>query len=129
MCMMPRAAPCKCVCAHCAHRWAACVSPSSRRTTVELNMKVSIIYTWLVKTLHNVLFSFALLLFSSCPLGFFRTLTSLLSLSQCCQPSAAFSTKHVLSGGQAPLFSAPSIVKKRRSCLSSTAIVSARESN
>ena len=58
MCMMPRAAPCECVCAHCAHRWAACVSPSSRRTTVELNMKVSIIYTWLVKTLHNVLFSF-----------------------------------------------------------------------
>ena len=60
MCMMPHTAPCECVCAHCAHRWAACVSPSSKRTTVESNMKVSIIYTWLVKTLHNVLFSFAL---------------------------------------------------------------------
>ena len=40
--MMPRAAPCQCV----------------RRTTVESNMKASIIYTWLVKTLHNVLSSF-----------------------------------------------------------------------
>ena len=29
-----------------------------RRATVESNMKVSIIYTWLVKTLHNVLSSF-----------------------------------------------------------------------
>ena len=35
-------------------------SPSSRRNTVESNMKESIIYIWLVKTLHNVLFSFAL---------------------------------------------------------------------
>ena len=39
MCIMPRAAPCAWV--------------SSRRTTVESNMKV---YIWLVKTLHNVLF-------------------------------------------------------------------------
>ena len=31
-----------------------------RRTTVESNMKVNIIYTWLVKTPHNVLSSFAL---------------------------------------------------------------------
>ena len=31
-----------------------------RRTTVESNMKASIIYTWLVKTLHNVVSSFAL---------------------------------------------------------------------
>ena len=61
MCMMPCAAPCDI-----AHAGRACgagvklFSPSSRRTTVESNMKESIIYTWLVKTLHNVLFSFAL---------------------------------------------------------------------
>ena len=33
---------------------------SSRMTMVESNMTVSIIYTWLVKNLHNMLFSFAL---------------------------------------------------------------------
>ena len=58
--MMPR----ECVCAHCA---CGChvkqvFSPSSRRTTVESNIKVSIIYTWLVKTLHDVLSTFALYL-------------------------------------------------------------------
>ena len=39
-----------------------------RRTTVESNMKASIIYTWLVKTLHNVLSSFAISLVLFCPL-------------------------------------------------------------
>ena len=68
-------------------------TPRKRRAQEGLRLNVSIIYTWLVKTLHNMPFSFALLLFSSCPLGFFRTLTSLLSLSQCCQPSATFSTQ------------------------------------
>ena len=38
-------------------------------------------------------FIFNFLLFSSCPLSFYCTLTSLLSLSQCRQPSAAFSTR------------------------------------
>ena len=52
--MMPRAAPCQCV----------------RRTTVESNMKASIIYTLLVKTLHNVLSSFEICLVLFCPLGF-----------------------------------------------------------
>ena len=77
------------------------VRVSSRRTTVESNMKV---YIWLVKTLHNmhlaceaslhnVLFLLHLIWFSFCLLGFFCTLTSLLSLSQCHQPSAAFSTR------------------------------------
>ena len=57
MCIIPCAAPC------------AWMSP--RRTTVESNMKV---YIWLVKTLHNVLF-LGFIWFSSCPLGFFCTLT------------------------------------------------------
>ena len=124
MCMMPHAAPCECVCVHCTHRWAACVSPSSRRTTVESNMKVSIIFTWLVKTLHNVLFLLHFLLFSSCPLaglGLFCTLTSLLSLSQCHQPLAAFSTRlcktRVPCGGSAVLSSTSSIVMKCLPCL------------
>ena len=44
-----------------AHGASCCaVRVSSRRTTVEANMKVSIIYTWLGKTLHNMLFSFAI---------------------------------------------------------------------
>ena len=66
-----------------------------QRTTVESNMKVSIIYTWLVKTLHNVPSSFAISLVLYCPLGLglFCTLTLLLSVSQCRQPSAAFSTR------------------------------------
>ena len=44
-----------------AHGASCCaVRVSSRRTTVEANMKVGIIYTWLGKTLHNMLFSFAI---------------------------------------------------------------------
>ena len=75
--IMPHAVPCE---------W---VSP--RRTMVESNMKV---YIWLVKSLHNVLFFLLhFIWFSSCPLGFFCTLALLLSLSPCCQPSAAFSTR------------------------------------
>ena len=64
--------------------------------------------------------------FSSCPLGFFCTLTLLLSLSQCCQPSAAFSTqlcKTRTLGGPAALSSAASIVKNRHSSLPSTSFV------
>ena len=58
-------------------------------------MKASLIYTWLVKTLHNVLSSFvsSLVLFYPLGLGFFCTWTSLLSVSQRRQPSAAFSTR------------------------------------
>ena len=70
------------------------VRVSSRTTMVESNMKVHI---WLVKTLHNVLFSFALYLVLFLPswlLGFFGTLTLLLSLSQCRQPLAVFSTQN-----------------------------------
>ena len=40
-------------------------SPSSRRTTVESNMKVSIIYTWLVNTLSTT-FALSLVLFLPC---------------------------------------------------------------
>ena len=41
-----------------------------QRTTVKSNMKARIIYTWLVKTLHNMLSSFAISLVLFCPLGF-----------------------------------------------------------
>ena len=53
------------------------ISQSSRRTTVESNMKSEHIniYTWLVKTLHDVLSSFSLTLFSSCTLSFHCSLT------------------------------------------------------
>ena len=46
-----------------------------------------------MKTLHNMLSFLHFLLFSSCPLSFYCTLTSSLSLSQCRQPSATFSTR------------------------------------
>ena len=102
---------------------------NSRTTTVESNMKVSIIYTWLVKTLHNMLFLLHFLLFSSSFLGYFCTVTSLLSLSQCHQHwlcSALNSAKPVgHCGGPAALFFASSIVKKCHSYLPSTSIVSA----
>ena len=74
--MMPHAVPCE---------W---VSP--RRTMVESNMK-ALSGLWRLSTMCFFLLHF--IWFSSCPLGFFCTLTSLLSLSQCCQPSAAFSTR------------------------------------
>ena len=50
------------------------------------------LYLRLVKTLRNVLSSFAISLVFFCPLGFFCTFTSLLALSQRREPSAAFST-------------------------------------
>ena len=46
----------------CALRMQAGRPWSLRTTTVESNMEVSIIYTWLVKTLHSMLSSFALFL-------------------------------------------------------------------
>ena len=97
-----------------------------RRTMVESNLKASIIHTWLVKTLHNVLSSFTLSrsLLPSCTC----TLTSLLSLSQrhqltigCVQHSTP---QHVHCGGPAMLFSLSSIVKKRRSSMLPCPLVS-----
>ena len=72
--------------------WSRCLK---LRLRLNRTWKVSIIYklTWLVKTLHNMLSFLHFLLFSSCPLSFYCTLTSSLSLSQCRQPSAAFSTR------------------------------------
>ena len=124
MCMMPRGTPCECICAHCAHRWAACVSPSSRRTTVESNMKV-IPGLWRHSTTCFFLLHF--LLFSSCPLaglGLFCTLTSLLSLSQRRQPLATFTRlckTRVPCGRSAVLSSTSSIVLPQPS----TSIISA----
>ena len=58
-----RAVPVR-ICAMCMHAdgpsGAGVTNNLVRRTTIESNMKASIIYTWLVKTLHNVLSSFAL---------------------------------------------------------------------
>ena len=52
---------CQYICAQCACGWARCHHNNLvRRITVESNTKVSIIYTWLVKTLQNMLSSFAL---------------------------------------------------------------------
>ena len=55
--------------------------------------KVSILYTWLVDDSTTCFSILHFIYFSSCLLGFFCTLTSLLSLSQCRQPSAPFSTQ------------------------------------
>ena len=66
---------------------------AQERLRLNRTWKVSIIYTWLVKTLHHVLSSL-ICTFSSCPLSFYckLTLSLLLSLSQCHQPLAAIST-------------------------------------
>ena len=66
---------------------------AQERLRLNRTWKVTIIYTWFVKTLHGVLSSFALSLVLACPLSFYCTLTSLLSLSQCRKPSAAFSIR------------------------------------
>ena len=79
--------------AHADRRSGAGVTIWSVGLRLNRTMKASIAYYWLVKTLHNVLSSFTISLVLFCPLGFFCTLTLLLSLSQCCQPSAVFSTR------------------------------------
>ena len=96
--MMPHAAPCQCVCAH-AHVDGPCgagVTNSLVQTQeglLESNLKLSVFIPglWRLSTTCFVLLHF--LLFSSCRLGFFCTLASSLSLSQCRQLSAAFSTR------------------------------------
>ena len=86
---------------------AGVTSNSVRRTMVELNMKASIFYTWLVKTLHNVLSSFAisLVLFCLLGLGFFLHCILFLSVANRRLCSALDSTKHVRCGGAAALSS------------------------
>ena len=83
--------------------------------------KASIIYTWLVKTLHIALssFAFSLVLFlqpQALLASIVHWLASLLSLSQCLSQcrlrSALDSAKHVPCGGPAALSSLPFIVKK-----------------
>ena len=91
--MMPRAAPWQCaLCMRIGHVELRLVR-AQERLRLNWAWKLSIIYTWLVKTLHKMLLLLNFLLLSSCALRFYCTLTSLLSLSQCCQPSAAFSTR------------------------------------
>ena len=88
------------------------ISQCSRMTVVESNMKSE--HNWLVKTPQRASF-FCTFSFSSSPLSFYCTLTSLLSLSQCHQPLAAFSTrlcKYVRCGGPATLSYLSSMVKK-----------------
>ena len=90
--MMPCAALCQCALhtreGHVELRCQKLVRARERLHRLNRASKVSIIYTWLVTTLHNVLSFFALSL-----VLFYCTLTSLLSLSRCRQPSAAFCTR------------------------------------
>ena len=70
------------------------ISRSSRTTTVESSIKSEHnLYLACEDSPQRALFFLHFLLFSSCPLSFYYTLTLLHSLSQCCQPSAAFSTR------------------------------------
>ena len=95
--MMPRATPCPCTLRMgIGHVELRCQKLVGAQERLRLNRapKVSIIYTWLVKTLSTACFLLLhFLLFTSCSLSFYCTLTSLLSLSQCCRPSAVFSTR------------------------------------
>ena len=96
MCMMPRAAPVR-MCAMCMQvghvEQMSEISKSSRTTTVESNMKSEHNLYLACEDSRVFFFCTFLLFFSSCSLSFYCTLTSLLSLSQCRQPSAAFSTR------------------------------------
>ena len=101
--MTPRAALCQCVCGP---SGAGVTNNLVRRTTIELNMKASIIYTWLVKTLHNVLSSFALSLVLFLPswlLLYFDFIAFLFSVSPtvgCIQHSTPQNT-YVVEGSAA----------------------------
>ena len=97
------------------------ISQSSRMTAVESNMKSEHNLYLACEDTTTCFLLLHFLLFSSCPISFYCALTSLLSLSQCHQPLAAFSTrlrKYVRCGGQATLSYLSSMVKKRRSSLS-----------
>ena len=95
MCMMPCTAPCECVCAHSACGWAMW---SRYRTTVESNMKVSIIYTWLVKTPQHAfffsIFSYSLLALLASFVHWLRCFL-FLNVANRRWRSALNSTKHV----------------------------------
>ena len=69
------------------------ISRSSRTTTVESSMKSDHNLCLACEDSTTCFLLLNFLLFSSCPLSFYCTLISLLSLSQCRQPSAAFSTR------------------------------------
>ena len=97
--IMPRTAPCQYalrmrIGRHVEQRCQKLVRAQERlRSTVESNMKSehNLYLACEDSTTCFLLLNF--LLFSSCPLSFYCTLTSLLSLSQCRQPSAGFSTQ------------------------------------
>ena len=69
------------------------ISQSSRTTTVESNMKSEHILYLACEDSTACFLLLHFFLFLSCPYSIYCTLTSLLSLSQCRQPSAAFSTQ------------------------------------
>ena len=69
------------------------LQPPARRNICCKKIPKVLICTVINPHLKSAVLSFLhFLLFSSCPLGFYCELTLLLSLSQCCQLSAAFST-------------------------------------
>ena len=124
--MMPCAALCQCALrmwvGHVELRFQKLVRARER---LQLNWawKVSIIYTWLVKTLHNVLllhFSCSLLALLASTVHWLCCFLFLNAANRRLH-SVLDSAKHVCSGGPAALSYPSLIVKKRRSSLSSIA--------
>ena len=111
--MVPHAAPCQCICVHCACGWAMW---STCQKLVRLN--------WTPKSEYNLYlacedspqrtFFFCTFSFFSCPLSFYYTLTMLLF------SFSALDSKHVHCGGPTTLSSPYFIVKKRHFSLSSS---------
>ena len=100
------------------------ISQSSRTTTVEANMKSEHNLYLACESSTTCFLLLHFLLFSSCPLSFYCTLTLLLSLSQCCELSAAFSTqlrKIRMLRRTSRIVLPSSMVKKCHSSLSSIA--------
>ena len=109
--------------------WSKCQKFVRAQEQLGLNWawKVSIIYTWLMKTLRSVLSSFILSLVFFLPLALLASTVHwlccslFLSATNSQLRSVLDSTKHVHCGGPPALYYPSSIVKKHHSFLSSIA--------
>ena len=92
--MMPRAAPCQCVCAHAGRPCGANASQSSRTTTVDSNMKSEHNLYLAYEDSHNVLssFAFSLVLFASTVIDFVAFSVSMPPTVGCVQYSTPQNT-------------------------------------
>ena len=103
--------------------WSRCQKLVRAQEQLRLNRtwKVSIIYTWLVKTLDNLISSFALSLILFVSTVHWLRCFLFLNATNRRLRSVHDSTEHIRCGGPAALSYPSAIVKKRSSSLSSIA--------